>query len=735
MLYALSFTLFLSAFLLFCCQPMVGKMVLPILGGAAAVWTTCVLFFQIMLLAGYLYAHFLVKMRRLKDQILVHLSLLAAGAIFLPMRISGLSGNPMESPVVWLLQNLLFSIGLPFAVISATAPLLQTWLATTRLASGRDPYFLYAISNAGSLIALAIYPLLIEPRYGVTTQSAMWLAGYAGLLVMFVFTARLVWKQSMPVKIQAGISRDSLTGQALNWKTRLYWLGAAFVPSALMLAVTNHISMNIGSFPFLWVVPLAIYLLTFIMAFARRIRIPTPMVSAATTLVLLVLFPITSIGVSVGSVRVWILIGCHLIILFAGSLLCHSALADRRPSTKFLTEFYFIVALGGVLGGAFAAIVAPSVFNTVLEYPLLVVMIICFRSPGAARARFNFWDVVDLVTFGLLLTTAIFAIRDWARVDVAGFDFTWNDNNLAVVGTQLVLILSVLLFRKRHLEFFISFSLLVVSYAILLPKEFEGASRVHVARDFFGVKKVLFEEDINMRKLVHGDTMHGRESLSETLAGIPLSYYHRSGPVGDVMELIADRLDQRVAVVGLGTGTIAAYGRPNRRITFFDIDPQVAEIAKTYFTFLRRCGNDCDTVIGDGRLGIQSRPDAMFDLLILDAFNSDSIPGHLVSREAVRMYMTKLKPNGVLMFHVSNRYLDVEKLVVAALSDEDIPAFSRFDDDDSPVGKSRSHYVIAVRQPEDLKPIPSLDQWTLIDRSPDFRAWTDDFSNMLSILK
>jgi SAM-dependent methyltransferase len=286
-----------------------------------------------------------------------------------------------------------------------------------------------------------------------------------------------------------------------------------------------------------------------------------------------------------------------------------------------------------------------------------------------------------------------------------------------------------------RLRFAIAFTILIGTYAIILPREFEGATRLYVARDFFGVKKVLFDLDTNMKKLVHGDTLHGNESLDITLAGEPLSYYHKTVPIGDVMEMLSVRPQQHIGVVGLGTGTLAAYGGPTRRITFFDVDPQVADIARGFFTYVRRCGERCDVVIGDGRLAILAQPDGQFDALILDAFNSDSIPAHLVSREAVRMYMSKLKPDGVLLFHVSNRYLDVEKLTSVVALDEGLAAFVRRDDDEDARGKASSDWVSVVRNEQVLVTIPNWDAWQRIERPTDIVSWTDDYSNMMSIIR
>ena len=715
---------------------MIGKMVLPILGGSASVWTTCVLFFQTMLLVGYVYTHLLGRLKRVRDQIVVHSVLMLVALAFLPIRLGAISGQPSESPVTWLMQNLLISLGVPFAVISATAPLLQNWLARTPLASGRDPYFLYAASNAGSLLALLLYPIVVEPRYGVSEQSRLWLNGYGILLALVAFSAVLIWRESRYIKKSEDVGTDETTAPPA-WETRLQWVAAAFVPSALMLAVTNHISLNIGSVPFLWVIPLAVYLLTFIMAFARKIRLSTAIVSGLATLLVLVLFPIAAVGAPVHSSAMWKLMGCHIAILFVASLLCHSAMADRRPPPKYLTEFYFLIALGGVLGGVFTAIVAPAVFNTVFEYPLLVALIPFFRMSKRTNQDIDWKDFAWLATFGLAMAGALKAI-DWAFIDVTEFSIAWedlNDANWAVISIEAILILTVLLFRRRILTFGLAFGILILTYAIILPKRFESASRVYVARDFFGVKKVLYDVDSNTRKLLHGDTMHGLESLDVTYAGKPLSYYHPTGPIGDVMKLIESRPGQHVGVVGLGTGTLAAYGGPTRRITFFDVDPQVVDIAQGFFSFVKRCGTNCDIVMGDGRLSIQAQPDGQFDLIILDAFNSDSIPAHLVSREAVRMYMKKLKEEGILLFHVSNRYLDVEELASAVIWDEGFPGFARRDNDEEPTGKAASDYVAAVRKAQYMDEIPHRDEWEPIGQPTTIKSWTDDYSNMLSVIR
>jgi SAM-dependent methyltransferase len=723
-------TLFLSAFLLFCFQPMVGKMMLPLLGGAASVWITCVLFFQLMLLAGYGYAHVLERYATLRGQILIHSAMMVGALLFLPIQFGG---RPDESaslhPTLWLLWHLLKSVGIPFCIVSTTAPLLQNWLSKTPNPSGRDPYFLYAVSNAGSLIALLAYPVLIEPRLGVRVQSWIWLAGYSGL-VLLVFTAgALMWRHLKANRSDAGeqVEGAADSAEAPGWRLRLYWVAAAFVPSALMLAVTNHILVNLASVPFLWIIPLATYLVTFMIAFGRRIHLSPLLLSSIVPVVLLLLFPFVASSRPVPARWMWYLMGAHIVILFAGALLCHTALAARRPSPRHLTEFYVWIAVGGALGGAFTAVAAPSIFSSVIEYPLLVAMIAFFRETRDPDRSFRGTDLMWPAGLGFLVIAAS-QILHWARVDV------FADLTIAI-AVNAVLILVAYLFRNRQFRFAVALVVLIASYHRLLPQFLGSSQMLYVARDFFGVKGVKYDLDSNSRRLLHGDTLHGLESQDPTLSGQPLSYYHETGPIGDVMKMLAARPDQRIGVVGLGTGSMAGWTAPNRHITFFDIDPQMHDIAHGYFTFLRRCAENCDVVIGDGRLSIEKLNDGELDLLLLDAFSSDSIPAHLVSREAIQMYLTKLKPDGLIMFHVSNRYMDVESLISAAVTDAALPGLVRYDNNEEHVGKTSSDYVIAGKSLQALGLLVHNSSWSPVRKPEGIEPWTDDYSNMLEIVR
>jgi SAM-dependent methyltransferase len=725
-------TLFLSAFLLFWFEPMVGKMMLPFLGGAAAVWITCLLFFQLMLLTGYGYVHALERALGVRMQVLVHTFLMLVVFAFLPIHFEP---RPTASaslyPSTWLLWELLKSVGVPFAVVSTTAPLLQNWLSKTRAGSGRDPYFLYAISNAGSLIGLLAYPLLIEPNSGVRIQSTWWFTGYVLLTLAVVSIAVLVWKTTTQVpEMDASLEMTddiSTTTDNVSWTQRLFWLAAAFVPSGLMSAVTNHILLNLASVPFLWIIPLAAYLATFMVAFGRRIHLSWSLLSRVVPIILLLFFPFVAVSRAVDAEYMWYVVAVHILVLIAGALLCHTALAARRPSSKHLTEFYLWVAIGGALGAAFTAVVAPSIFRTVVEYPLLVATLAFFRERTDVDAQVNGADLILPAALGFLVIGSS-KLLQWANVDL-------TTNLTTPLAFDAAIILIAYLLRRRVVRFALAMAILVLTYHSLLPQFYGGAQFIFTTRNFFGVKGVKYDLASNSRRLLHGDTLHGLESLEPDLIGHPLSYYHETGPIGDVMRLLEERPEQSIGVIGLGTGSMAGWTAPHRRITFFDIDPQVYDIANRFFTFLPHCRDNCSVVIGDGRLSLEKAKEGEFDLLLLDAFNSDSIPAHLVSREAVQMYLRRLKPNGLLMFHVSNRYMDVEGLVSAIVTDAALEARIRHDEDlEAGPLKARSHYVLAAKNVLAFGPLNEDENWEKVVKPDKIQPWTDDYSNMLEIL-
>jgi hypothetical protein len=699
---------------------MVGKMLLPYLGGAASVWTTCVLFFQSMLLLGYIYAHLLARLSDVRKQFLIHAVVLLVPIAFLPITFRAVSSTSLSlHPLLRLLSLLAVSTAIPFFVVSTSAPLVQNWFSRTTYAASDDPYFLYAASNAGSLLALLAYPFIIEPRIGVAAQTRLWFFGYLGLLLLFAITVALLYQTRWP-------ALERTEGFSIGWRTRSFWIAAAFVPSGLMLAVTNHIAANVGSVPFLWLIPLALYLLTFVFAFAQRFRATSTRVSRLLPLVVLVVFPLVAASVVAPPGLNWIIIGAHLALLYFGALLCHTRLAESRPAPQQLTEFYFWVALGGVLGGIFTATLAPTIFSTVLEYPMLVAMLPFFRRPEQRDDTSRAIGIAAIFALGIGLTWLVF------RLTHLDFDI----NAIAFAHTALFFI--AYKFKTHVQRFAFSFVALMLAYTLILPGYIEGANRIYVSRNFFGVKKVLDDPGAHLRKLLHGDTIHGIESTEPSRAGQALSYYYSGGSVSDVVEVLrARRTPQRLGILGLGAGTMAAFADAAHHVTFYEIDPAVEPIARQYFTFVPRCGDNCDIVIGDGRLQLAQEHDASFDLLLLDAFSSDSVPTHLLSREALQMYMSKLKPDGLLLFHVSNRYLNVEKLVSALVVDDGLAAFSRFDDagDLRKLGKSSANHLVAARQISDLEPFARRPGWKRVDRPEGFEPWTDDYSNLMSLIR
>jgi SAM-dependent methyltransferase len=465
-------------------------------------------------------------------------------------------------------------------------------------------------------------------------------------------------------------------------------------------------------------------------AFARRLHLPARLLSSVAAVVLLICFPFVASQRGTQAEFMWLLVGVHILVLFVGALLCHTRLAARRPDTRHLTEFYFIVALGGALGAAFTAIVAPSVFRTVIEYPLLVATLAFFREtgePNSSDFEFKGADLMLPAALGFLVIGASKAM-EWASVDITS-DWT------STISINAVIVLTAFLMRRRTVRFALAVAVLIVTYHTLLPQFYGSSQFIYTARNFFGVKGVKFDLSTNSRRLLHGDTLHGLESLDPDLAGRPLSYYHETGPVGDIMKLLGARGDHQIGVVGLGTGSMAAWTAPHRRIMFFDIDPQVVEISGRFFTFLAECAENCGVRIGDGRLLIEQSADHSFDLLMLDAFNSDSIPAHLVSREAIAMYMRKLKPEGLLMFHVSNRYMDVEGLISAVVTDAGLEARVRHDEELQAPLKARSHYIVAGRNPDALGWLKWDNNWLTVRRPEGIAPWTDDYSNMVEILR
>jgi len=813
-------TLMVSAGLLFLVQPMFAKMVLPMLGGTPAVWNTCMVFYQAMLLAGYLYAHLATRWLGTRRQAGVHLVLMALPWLVLPIAVAAAWTPPGDAsnPVPWLLMMLLVSVGLPFFAVSASAPMLQAWFADSGHRAGRDPYFLYAASNLGSMLALVGYPLVVERYLKLAEQSRVWTLGYAALMLLTAGCAVLLWLRRGVAQSAAGAglageahpeADDSPQAVPTPW-LRLRWLALSFVPSSLLLGVTTYISTDIASVPLLWVMPLALYLLTFVLVFARwpgwLSRLVLRRWPGATWLAnaldphwiciwlqpfLLVAMALVIFETVTGNMG-WIIL-LHLAAFFVAAMVCHGELARSRPAAKYLTEFYLWMSVGGVLGGAFNAIVAPLAFRSVplvLEYPLAMVLA-CMLRPPVWRARLpNLSRLLDLLlpiglwcglyvlknlTQGWSLTQRWDLSAGWQWLDRKPWNWATDLNqwitlrtgkNFGLTEAMLVLGLGGLVafaFQVRPVRFATGIG--VVLLAGHLWYSGATADRIYTDRSFFGVMRVkettyVPYEDPDLEEvvaegapaepvryvkhtLIHGSTNHGEQRFDPVGRTRPVTYYFPTGPIGEVFtRLIDPQVHRQIGIVGLGTGSTAAYGKPGQTFTYFEIDSHVRRIAENpdLFTYLNDTAAKYEIVMGDAKLSLAKQPDGKFDLLLMDAFSSDAIPIHLITREAVELFFKKLKPNGILLVHISNRHLDLapvvgniaEDLGLVARVCNDSEVFFSFEE--TMQGKFASEVVVVVRDAKRLGPLNDDPEWEEIPGDDDVGVWTDDYSNVLAVV-
>lgn len=732
-------TVFLAAALLFGVQPMVAKSLLPDFGGGSSVWTTCMLFYQTVLIAGYLYAHLLLTRVPRRAQFLVHAGLIGAALV-----VGWLFDDPAppptasEFPVPWLLGQLFLVSGLPYFAIASAGPLLQGWFARTTHGRAHDPYFLYAASNAGSFVGLLAYPFVFEPAMGLDQQRALWLALFAAFGVLAIVCLRKTRTerfQTLAHEVRTAVA------EPVAWRRRLWWLFLAFVPSTMLLGVTTHITTDIASFPLLWVIPLGLYLLTMIAAFSGRARLlvrltARPMIMAViAALVLLVAW----VG-SEHTAPLWATMGVQFVVLVTVGLYGHARLAMDRPHAARLTEFYLLMSVGGALGGLFNGVVAPLVFDDTYEYHAALLCAL-FMLPAVARAagvsKAKFWRS-RLLLPALSLLFLLIAMLVTARVEDP------------VVRLLLWLIPpGVLIYMGWRDRVAAAGALVFPLVGVVLAGRLDTAV-LHQERTFFGVHTVEREtfpkEGLVIHRLTHGTTMHGIQVHDHPeLSRRPLAYYHPAGPCGAIKRVLdAVRPDgARIAALGLGTGAIAADTRPTDHVVFMEIDPAVARIAADprYFSFLRDAPARTEVRLGDGRLLLERTRDAgepPFDAIYADAFSSDSIPSHLLTREAVALYFDRLTPGGMVALHISNRHLDLWPLVhelarlegvYALLGDDPVSA-----EEAGRTFRYASRWVVLTRSQETGNMLLREGfRFEEPDR-PFGRVWTDQYSNLLSVI-
>jgi spermidine synthase len=799
-------TIFTSATILFLVQPMVGKILLPYLGGTPAVWNTCMVFFQGLLLAGYSYSHLSTSRLSPRTQVKLHMAVLALALVVLfllrfdiePLAQSILPPPTDKNPIPWLLSVLMLAAGLPFFAVSTSAPLIQSWFSKTPHPQANDPYFLYAASNLGSMLALVGYPFVVEPNLTLEAQRWVWLAGFALLSCLTITCGyrmlRYCDQDSAETRSPNQLSAAEVI-EPLNWGERLRWVMLAAVPSSLMLGATTYMTTDIAAIPLLWIPPLALYLLSFILVFSR---LPASLLSVFNlllplTAMLLIFMLVTGIKPH----NILYSIGIHLGVLFVAAMACHGLLARERPAPAHLTEFYLWMSAGGVLGGIFNGLIAPLAFYGLAEYPiaLLAACALCSATGGqvteTASTRRAEWGLAALSLAGSLI---LFWLRSM-DVDIPNYSI-WSEYYLfgavvagilawlisAYLANQIqfstmmdlmlplcigVLVLALLngtysdmLFNSLKTKVAdrlgLSFSQVQAILALGVPliicftfvdRPFRlalGAGAVMLActldkshdsgmvtqrRGFFGVLQVENRREDGMvaRRLEHGTTLHGMQFIESGWIDEPLTYYHRSGPIGQIVKNCFGRkvLEKgpdgkerdklpHIGVIGLGTGSMAAYAQPDQQMTFFDIDPMVRSFSfdgnNPYFWYVTNAKNrgaKLDIRMGDARIRMSQEPAESYDLIVVDAFSSDAIPVHLITLEALQIYIKKLTPNGIVAFHVSNRYLDLVPVLANLAEKEGLEIRYNSDNRENWSGKTASSWVALSKSKEAMEPLDS----------------------------
>jgi len=725
-------TLLLSAFLLFLVQPLFGKMILPLLGGSPSVWNTAMLFFQALLLAGYAYAHGTARWLSIRVQAALHLVLLVVFLFVLPIAIpDGWIPPAGKDPTLWQLSLMTIAVGGPFFILSGSAPMLQHWFAHTKHKDADNPYFLYAASNLGSMTALIAYPFLVEPAFGIDVQSLGWSYGYGLLIVFVLLAAVLAFRHAAPGR---SIVKEAGDTEIITNQRRLLWLLLAFVPSSLMLGVTTFITTDLASVPLLWIVPLALYVSTFIIAFAKK-----PLIGMKGTFLiqsLLLAFVLGMLG-ALSWMKIIMIMG-NLALFFFSALMCHHELSYLRPKPRHLTQFYLIMSLGGALGGFFNAIIAPNVFVLPLEYGIILALVCFMRGitdPAKAFApawagfkdalkRKDFFHTgIPYVAVALAASIGVAYLKDFSLLHL-----------LALMTFIMVLTMTI---EKRW-----TFALCALAIlAVHPPGSFWGNALfddIHYRdRNFFGVVRVADSEEAGVRSLLHGTTIHGTQPLDPAQKMVRLSYYSENSGISDALALGFNGA-QKIGVLGLGIGVIACYQKDGRSFDFFEIDPAVTEVAENpeLFTYLSDCGSPYEIVMGDGRLTIGDKPDGTYDIIVMDAFSSDSIPIHLLTLDAFQLYKKKLAPDGFIVINVSNRYLNLTPVIASNAKELGMQAFIKR----SKGGKIGTmpfydaEFMAMTDNPRVIDHLTSR-EWKIVEPEPGFRLWTDQYSNITALFK
>ena len=772
-----SLTLLVSSFLLFLVQPMIGRMLLPSLGGTPAVWNACVLFFQAILLGGYAWAHYGPPRLGVRNHMLIHLALLAGVCLLLPMQLVEEWAVPVNgNPLGWLIGQLVLCVGLPFFVISSSAPLLQRWFGLLGDDGDSEPWFLYAVSNTGSLVALISYPFFFERYLGLTDQGWFWAFGFMLLAILFVICGFVTLKLAPGKRLARAATVEQSVGEnygPLTWRQRFNYIILAAIPSSLMLGVTTIVSTDVGSFPLMWSIPLALYLLTFVFVFAKRQLIPHGWLIYVLPLLLLLMPLISLINAGRNPIQ---LISIHFGVFFVVAMVCHGELSRQRPSVSQLTEFYLMMSIGGVVGGAFNTLIAPIAFDGILEYPLMLIAA-CWILPkrasvqassdpsskGSIGGSWSLKTIFEKIGVQPLLVAVSLGV---AWVILGAVDVPTLARIALGFGVPAIICYTIIESPKR-------FAICYTCLALACPGLMSIREVITKERGFFGVNEVALVEDGEFRILINGQTVHGKQRTDQTINPDPLSYYHKDGPIGDVFEFYGSEQTQ-VAAVGLGVGSLAAYCQPGQTFDFFEIDPVVCRIAQDqrYFNYLSSAQGKVNLILGDARIQLDSirnsivnsslsksksaiKPvsfsssknekedasvggDSYYDLMIMDAFGSDAVPMHLMTLEAVKLYLELLDEDGLLVFHVSSKFIDFAPLGAGISEHFGLSSAIKVDlpsDEQLKQGRNPCIYIVMSRNGDLIGKFRESNRgWREIDKSKKL-IWTDEHANVLDVMK
>ncbi len=664
-------TIFLSALLLFSVQPMIAKMILPELGGSPAVWQTVMLFFQLLLLAGYAYVHVTTTKITVKKQVIIHRIIVICALIALPFTLnSGTLFDRNAYPVLWLFETLIYSISVPFFVLSTTAPILQKWFSLTDNHNAHNPYFLYSASNAGSLIALLSYPFIIEPLLSLNNQSLVW----SGLFVVFI---ALILYISTAINKNTDLNIRNHQSDSVappTWTQKSAWCFLSFVPSSLMLALTTHITTDIAAIPLLWIIPFSLYLISFMLVFSQKMRGYAICKKYFSYIIIAMMIISVLQNVLIRYISVWFILSFLCLGFLCIAVRYHGELVEKKPQTENLTYFYLYMSIGGALGGIFNAIIAPVIFLGAYEYYIILILscVICIKRIKTPKEYISF---IVPPMIGLLLGQYYFKIN--------------NDN----------------LFEERN---------------------------------FFGISRVSYDDALKARGYFHGTTNHGMQSTLEAYRLRPQTYY--SGINHFINLLPSDVKQKPMAMVGLGVGTSLYYVQKNQSVDIYEIDPIVIQIANDakLFTYMRDCKGNKNVILGDARINLQKADNNRYGMMLMDAYSSDSLPVHLLTKEAMALYLNKLDDNGIIAFHISNRNLDLKPVLATFSQYFNLKGYVRSDMTHTQMTQENlntpSEWVILTKNPKIFEKIIPDDTWKPLVQSSDV-LWTDNYSSIFSILK